>query len=213
MLAVIDNYDSFTYNLVQLVRRCDRSADVAIWRNDGLTIADLCQQAPEALIISPGPGAPEQAGICVPAIRALAGLAPILGICLGMQCVVRALGGQITCAKRLVHGKTSEIFHDRRGLHADLANPFSAARYHSLSAWRDSLPEMLCITAWTADGEIMGVQHRYQPLYGIQYHPESFMTADGELVMKRFLGEVTRHIRDTGAPQQLGFMQSGSSTD
>ena len=186
MILMIDNYDSFTYNLVQYLR--EMTADVAVYRNDALTVAQAEALAPRALVISPGPGRPEDAGISCDLIRACAGRIPILGVCLGHQAIGLTCGARITYSQRLMHGKTSEITSDGEGLFKGLGNrPFKAMRYHSLAIDRATLPDCLAVTATAEDGEIMGVRHRTQETHGIQFHPESIMTPAGKRILRNFL--------------------------
>ena len=186
MILMIDNYDSFTYNLVQYLR--EMTADVAVYRNDALTVAQAEALAPRALVISPGPGRPEDAGISCDLIRACAGRMPILGVCLGHQAIGLTCGARITYSQRLMHGKTSEITSDGEGLFKGLGNrPFKAMRYHSLAVDRATLPDCLAVTATAEDGEIMGVRHRTQETHGIQFHPESIMTPAGKRILRNFL--------------------------
>jgi len=189
MLLMIDNYDSFTYNLVQYFAELGETVEVH--RNDKITVAEVAARRPDRLVISPGPCSPDQAGISVAAIRELAGHLPILGVCLGHQAIGQAFGGRIVRAERLMHGKTSPVYHDGRELFQGLANPFDATRYHSLLIERASLPAALEITAWTADEEIMGVRHRELPLWGVQFHPESILTVEGKQLLANFL-EMTK---------------------
>ena len=189
MLLMIDNYDSFTYNLVQYFAELGETVEVH--RNDKITVAEVAARRPDRLVISPGPCSPDQAGISVAAVRELAGHLPILGVCLGHQAIGQAFGGRIVRAERLMHGKTSPVYHDGRELFQGLANPFDATRYHSLLIERASLPDVLEITAWTADEEIMGVRHRELPLWGVQFHPESILTVAGKPLLRNFL-EMTR---------------------
>jgi anthranilate synthase/aminodeoxychorismate synthase-like glutamine amidotransferase len=193
MILMIDNYDSFTYNLVQYLR--EMTGEVQVVRNDMLTVADLERLAPTALVISPGPGRPEDAGISCDAIRHFSGRIPILGVCLGHQSIGLVFGGRIVHAKRLMHGKTSDITSDGRNLFESLARPFKAMRYHSLAIERASLPDVLEITAEAEDGEIMGLRHRTHPTEGIQFHPESIMTPVGKRILRNFLKLAERHIR------------------
>jgi len=187
MIAVLDNYDSFTYNLVQYL--LEMTADVAVFRNDALTVEELARQEPKALLISPGPGRPEEAGITCDAIRFFAGRVPILGVCLGHQAIGHVYGARIVSAQRLMHGKTSEITCDGQGLFAGLGDrPFKAMRYHSLAVAREGFPDAtLMITATAEDGEIMGLRHRQHPIEGIQFHPESIMTPVGKRILRNFL--------------------------
>ena len=185
MLLMIDNYDSFTYNLVQYF--LELGEEVKVIRNDKLTLADIEQLTPERLVISPGPCTPKEAGISVSAIRKFAGRIPLLGICLGHQSITEAFGGRVVRAERLMHGKTSPILHDNSKLFQGLSNPFTATRYHSLIAERESFPDSLKITAWTEEGEIMGLQHRELPVWGVQFHPESILTTVGMDLLNNFL--------------------------
>jgi anthranilate synthase/aminodeoxychorismate synthase-like glutamine amidotransferase len=185
MLLVIDNYDSFTYNLVQYLG--ELGEDVEVRRNDALSVADVQAMAPQRLVISPGPCTPNEAGISVELIRTLAGKLPILGVCLGHQCVGAAYGGHIVRAAQIMHGKTSPIEHDGRTIFAGLPNPFDATRYHSLVIARDAVPDCLEVSARTPDGEIMAVRHREFLLEGIQFHPESILTLQGKALLKNFL--------------------------
>lgn len=191
MLLMIDNYDSFTYNLVQYFG--ELGITVHVVRNDQLTVTEITRYAPQYLVISPGPCTPTEAGISLPAISAFAGKIPILGVCLGHQSIGQAFGGQIVHARQVMHGKTSPIHHRGTGLFHGLANPFTATRYHSLVIARDSVPDCLEITAWTETpsgelDEIMGVQHKTLPVYGVQFHPESILTEQGHDLLKNFLG-------------------------
>jgi anthranilate synthase component 2 len=190
MLLVIDNYDSFTYNLVQHLG--ELGADVRVFRNDRITLEGIRRLRPRQLVISPGPCTPAEAGISVEAVRALAGEMPILGVCLGHQCIAEAFGGVIVRAQAVMHGKTSMIHHDGRGVYAGLPNPFEATRYHSLVVRPDSVPDSLAVTSWTlaADGsraEIMGLRHRELPVEGVQFHPESILTSAGKALLANFL--------------------------
>jgi anthranilate synthase/aminodeoxychorismate synthase-like glutamine amidotransferase len=186
MILMIDNYDSFTYNLVQYLR--EMAADVQVVRNDALTVADIEKLAPEAIVISPGPGRPEDAGISCDVIRAFAGKIPILGVCLGHQAIGLVYGGKVVHAKKLMHGKTSDITCDGQGIFKGLdSRPFKAMRYHSLAIDKDTLPDCLAISATTDDGEIMGLRHKTLPIEGIQFHPESIMTPVGKRILRNFL--------------------------
>ena len=189
MLLMIDNYDSFTYNLVQYFG--ELGEDVHVFRNDALTLNDIAAMRPQRLVISPGPCTPAEAGISVAAITEFAGKLPILGVCLGHQSIGAAFGGEIVHAKQLMHGKTSPVIHEGRGVFAGLPNPLTVTRYHSLAIRRDALPDCLETTAWTADGEIMGVRHRHMPpncpLEGVQFHPESIQTECGHALLDNFL--------------------------
>ncbi|MES9874040.1 MAG: aminodeoxychorismate/anthranilate synthase component II [Candidatus Sedimenticola sp. PURPLELP] len=190
MLLMIDNYDSFTYNLVQYFG--ELGADVHVHRNDEITIDQIGEMNPDHLVISPGPCTPNEAGISVEAIKTFAGRLPILGVCLGHQSIGQAFGGKIVHAREVMHGKTSPIYHADTGIFSDLNNPYEATRYHSLVIDKESLPECLEITAWTrtSDGEmdeIMGVRHKEYDIQGVQYHPESILTEHGHDLLKNFL--------------------------
>lgn len=185
MILVIDNYDSFTYNLVQYLG--ELGADLQIFRNDALTIEDIEQLAPERILISPGPCTPKEAGISVEAIKRFAGRLPLLGVCLGHQSLAYAFGGQIVQAPRLMHGKTSMIHHDGKTIFENLPNPFEATRYHSLIVKRDTLPGEFEISAETVEGEIMGLRHTPTGTEGVQFHPESILTASGMELLRNFL--------------------------
>jgi anthranilate synthase component 2 len=185
MLLMIDNYDSFTFNLVQYF--AELGEEVKVLRNDEVDIAGIEALRPERLVLSPGPCSPAEAGICVPAIRHFAGKLPILGVCLGHQSIGAALGGHIVRAQRQMHGKTSVIRTDQRGVYTDLPREFTVIRYHSLAIAPDSLPAELVVTATSEDGEIMGVRHRTLPIEGVQFHPESILTEHGHAMLKNFL--------------------------
>ena len=185
MIAVIDNYDSFTYNLVQYLGTL--GAEIEVYRNDAITAEDLAKRPLEGLVISPGPGEPRDAGISEAAIRTLAGAIPILGVCLGHQALGEVYGGRVVRAARLMHGKTSPILHHGRGLFAGIENPFEATRYHSLIVERETLPADFEITAWTPEGEIMGLKHKAHETWGVQFHPESVLTAPGLALVENFL--------------------------
>jgi len=184
-LLLIDNYDSFTYNLVQAFLMLGAAVDVH--RNDRITVEEAQALAPTHVCVSPGPGTPAAAGVSVAMIKAFAGRVPILGVCLGHQALVEACDGQVVRADRLMHGKASQVLHDRRGLFEELPSPFDAGRYHSLIAERQSLPAELEVTAWTAEGEIMGVRHRSLAMEGVQFHPESVLTPLGPQMLANFL--------------------------
>ena len=184
-LLLIDNYDSFTYNLVQAFLVL--GADVFVHRNDAITVAEAQALAPTHLCISPGPGTPQGAGVSMGMIEAFAGRVPVFGVCLGHQSLVEVFGGKVVRAGRLMHGKTSLVHHDGRGVFTGLPNPFQAGRYHSLIAQRDTIPPSLEVTAWTPEGEIMGVRHRELMVEGVQFHPESILTPDGPVLMGNFL--------------------------
>jgi len=185
MLLVIDNYDSFTYNLVQYLGELGQA--VRVVRNDEIAAADIGALAPTHLVISPGPCTPNEAGISLEAIRLWAGKIPIFGVCLGHQSIGQAFGGNIVRAARVMHGKTSKIFHDEKGVFAGLPNPFEATRYHSLLIERASVPDCLEVTAKTWDEEIMAVRHKTLPVEGVQFHPESFLTTVGKDLLRNFL--------------------------
>jgi anthranilate synthase component 2 len=185
MLLMIDNYDSFTYNLVQYLR--ELGEEVEVYRNDKISLEEIEKLAPARLVVSPGPCTPNDAGISVDVIKYFAGKLPILGVCLGHQSIGQAFGGKVVRADRLMHGKTSPVFHDNRELFVGLPDPFDATRYHSLIVERSSLPDCLEITAWTAEGEIMGMRHRDLPVWGMQFHPESILTVSGMDMLKNFL--------------------------
>ncbi|MDA8169127.1 MAG: aminodeoxychorismate/anthranilate synthase component II [Nitrospiraceae bacterium] len=185
MLLMIDNYDSFTYNLVQYLG--ELGEDVRVFRNNRITIPEIEQMRPERIVISPGPCTPKEAGISIDVIKAFAGRVPVLGVCLGHQSIGAAYGGEIIRAPRLMHGKTSLIYHDGKGLFEGLPNPFEATRYHSLIIKRETLPGCLEITAWTEQGEIMGVRHKEAFVEGVQFHPESILTTSGKDLLRNFI--------------------------
>lgn len=187
MLLMIDNYDSFTYNLVQYFG--ELGEEVMVFRNDEITSDEVARLQPERIVISPGPCTPNEAGISVSLIDHYNDKVPILGVCLGHQSIGQAFGGKIIHARQLMHGKTSPIFHKGTGVFRDLPNPFTATRYHSLVIERESLPECLEITAWTEDGEIMGVRHKSLPVEGLQFHPESILTEYGHRLLENFLSQ------------------------
>jgi para-aminobenzoate synthetase component 2 len=192
MLLVIDNYDSFTFNLVQylgeLADAHPLAADVRVERNDALSLAEIRRLAPKAVLISPGPGDPDQAGVCLEVLRELGPELPILGVCLGHQCLGQVFGGQVVRARELMHGKTSAVHHSGVGVFEGLPEPLTATRYHSLIVDRPSLPETLEVTAWLEDGTIMGLRHRQWPhLQGVQFHPESVLTESGHALLANFL--------------------------
>jgi len=186
MVVVIDNYDSFTYNLVQFLG--ELGAELHVYRNDRLTMEEMEEQAPSHVVISPGPGRPEDGGISNEVIRHFHTKVPILGVCLGHQCIAQVFGGQVGRAPRLMHGKTSPIYHTGQGIFAHLPNPFTATRYHSLIV-REPLPPDLEATAFTLEGEVMGIRHRSGPTYGVQFHPESILTTEGKRLLENFLLE------------------------
>ena len=196
MLLVIDNYDSFTYNLVQYFG--ELGAEIVVRRNDEITIPEIETLSPERIVVSPGPCTPTEAGISCETIRHFGGKVPVLGVCLGHQSIGQVYGGDVIRADRLMHGKTSPIHHDGRSVFAGLPSPFTATRYHSLAVRRETLPDELEVTAWTADGEIMGLAHRTRPIHGVQFHPESIMTSEGARLLTQALAHITRpesHVR------------------
>jgi len=184
-LLVIDNYDSFTFNLVQYLGELGAHCDVV--RNDEITVDQVLAMHLDGLVISPGPCTPNEAGISMESVTRCSGELPILGVCLGHQSIGAAMGGEVVRARSVMHGKTSQIRHDGRGIFAGLPNPFTATRYHSLAIRRESLPPDLEVTAEAEDGEIMGVQHRWLPVYGVQFHPESILTTAGKSLLRNFL--------------------------
>jgi anthranilate synthase/aminodeoxychorismate synthase-like glutamine amidotransferase len=189
-ILMIDNYDSFTFNLVQYLG--ELGAQVTVRRNDAIDLAGVRALAPDAIVLSPGPCTPHQAGISVALIRAMAGELPILGVCLGHQCIGEAFGGKVVRAGRLMHGKTSPILHDSRTIFAGLPTPFEAIRYHSLLVEPESMPACLEVSAWTAEGEIMGLRHKQLAVEGVQFHPESILTQHGKELLKNFLAGAMR---------------------
>lgn len=182
---MIDNYDSFTYNLVQYLR--ELGEELKVYRNDQITISRIEKLSPSRIVISPGPGMPKNAGVSEAVILHFAGKLPVLGVCLGHQAIGEVFGGKIVRAKNIMHGKTSKIYHDGKNLFKGLPNPFDATRYHSLVVEKDSLPEELEISAWTDDGEIMGLRHKNFKIEGVQFHPESVLTKTGKALLKNFL--------------------------
>jgi anthranilate synthase/aminodeoxychorismate synthase-like glutamine amidotransferase len=184
MILLIDNYDSFTYNLVQLLEQMDQVVNV--FRNDQIDMAGIEGLKPSALMVSPGPGTPADSGISIDAIGRLGSRIPVFGVCLGHQAIAVAFGGRVIRADRIMHGKTSRIFHDGHTIYRDLANPFEAVRYHSLIVEKDSLPQCLEISAWTEQGEIMGLRHRKFRIEGVQFHPESILTEAGKNLLQNF---------------------------
>ena len=192
MIAIIDNYDSFTYNLVQRLGELDAALDIRVYRNDQITVGELASTEPDRIILSPGPCTPNEAGISVECVQQLAGKIPLLGVCLGHQSIGQAFGAKIVRAERLMHGKTDAIHHANGPLFDGLESPFQATRYHSLIIQPDSLPAEFEVTAWSQlpernDREIMAIAHRQWPLFGLQFHPESFLTLDGTEILRRFL--------------------------
>jgi anthranilate synthase/aminodeoxychorismate synthase-like glutamine amidotransferase len=186
MILVIDNYDSFTYNLVQYLG--ELGAELRVVRNDAIDTDGVAALAPERIVISPGPGTPDDAGVSLSLIRRLGERTPILGVCLGHQAIGQAFGGAVARAKAQMHGKTSDVRHDGRGVFAGLSNPLTATRYHSLVILPHTVPADLEVTAWAEDGEIMGVRHRHWPVEGVQFHPESILTVEGKRLLGNFLG-------------------------
>jgi anthranilate synthase/aminodeoxychorismate synthase-like glutamine amidotransferase len=184
MILLIDNYDSFTYNLVQILEQLDQ--EVKVFRNDRIDIQGIKALHPSAMVVSPGPGTPARTGVCLDAINHLGPTIPILGVCLGHQAIAASYGAKVVRADRIMHGKTSMIFHDGRSIFNDLTNPFEAVRYHSLIVEKDTVPACLEISAWTADGEIMGLRHRKYPVEGVQFHPESILTETGTTILQNF---------------------------
>ena len=194
MLLVLDNYDSFTFNLVQYLGELavdhPISADLRVERNDALSLEQIRELAPDAILISPGPGDPDQSGVCLQVLQELSPNIPTLGVCLGHQSIAQVYGGKVVRAKELIHGKTSPVLHAGQGVFAGLSNPLTATRYHSLIAERESLPDCLEITAWLEDGTIMGLRHRAYPhLQGVQFHPESVLTQEGHQLLANFLAQ------------------------
>jgi anthranilate synthase/aminodeoxychorismate synthase-like glutamine amidotransferase len=185
VLLILDNYDSFTYNLVQYFG--ELGCEPVVRRNDAISVDEIAKLKPTHICISPGPGRPAEAGISEEVVRRFASSVPLLGVCLGHQCIAEVFGGQVVQAERLMHGKTSEIHHDGSGVFAGLPNPFSATRYHSLIVAPESLPNELAVSAKTAEGEVMGLQHREFPLHGVQFHPESILTGQGKKLLANFL--------------------------
>jgi para-aminobenzoate synthetase component II len=185
MILVIDNYDSFTYNLVQYLG--ELGAEVEVYRNDAIDLAGIERRGPEGILISPGPGTPDDAGITLDVVRSFGGKLPLFGVCLGHQAIGQAFGGRVVRAPRLMHGRTSPIEHDGRGVFRGLPSPFLATRYHSLIVDRDTLSPDFEVTAWTAENELMGVRHRRFAIEGVQFHPESFLTEHGHAILQNFL--------------------------
>lgn len=185
MILMIDNYDSFTFNLVQFLGELGQ--ELVVKRNDEVTISDIEQMKPDFLMISPGPCSPNEAGISMDAIKYFAGKIPIFGVCLGHQSIAQVFGGDVVRADRLMHGKTSLMYHDEKTLFADIPNPFTATRYHSLIVKKETLPECLEVTSWTEEGEIMALRHKTLPIEGVQFHPESIMTSHGKELLQNFI--------------------------
>ena len=196
MILMIDNYDSFTWNLVQYIGEIAETPRVV--RNDEIAVEEIERLKPDAIVISPGPGRPKDAGICLDVVRRYSGTIPLLGVCLGHQCIGEAFGGTIVRAERLVHGKTSAVIHTGRGIFLDIDNPFQATRYHSLLIARDGLPASLDVIAWTPENEIMAIRHREHETWGVQFHPESILTIQGKDLLRNFL-RITAGLRPAGA--------------
>ncbi len=191
MLVIIDNYDSFTYNIVQTIAGNfldeGKKGDIRVFRNDKTTVEEIADLQPDQILISPGPCTPSQAGISIATIKHFSGKVPILGVCLGHQSIAAAFGGDVVRASRIMHGKTSPVYHNNEGIFAGLDNPFDGMRYHSLIVKKETVPDCLAITAWTAEGEIMGLRHKALNVEGVQFHPESIMTPDGIQLLKNFI--------------------------
>ncbi|EIJ80062.1 para-aminobenzoate/anthranilate synthase glutamine amidotransferase component II [Bacillus methanolicus PB1] len=201
MIFMIDNYDSFTYNLVQYLGELGQ--DLLVKRNDQVTVDEIVQLSPKYIMISPGPCSPNEAGISMEAIRYFAGKVPVFGVCLGHQSIAQVFHGEVVQAERFMHGKTSLIFHDGKTIFNDLPNPFPATRYHSLIVKRETLPDCLEVSAWTEEGEIMALRHKYLPVEGVQFHPESIMTAAGKQLLRNFVeyyhaNQQTSTLKSTG---------------
>lgn len=190
MILMIDNYDSFTYNLVQYLG--EMGEELKVIRNDQTSLQEINELQPQFLMISPGPCSPNEAGISLQAIQHCAGMTPIFGVCLGHQAIAQVFGGEVVRAERLMHGKTSLVYHDGKTIFAGLDNPFPAARYHSLIVEKDSLPDSLEVSAWTAEGEIMGLRHKSLPIEGVQFHPESILTTSGKQLLRNFISVYKR---------------------
>ena len=193
MLVIIDNYDSFTYNIVQTIagnlQKDGLQRDIRVFRNDKISIKEITDLGPDQILISPGPCTPAQAGISIDTIRHFSGKIPLLGVCLGHQSIGEAFGGVVIRASRIMHGKTSPIYHDNKGVFEGLPNPFDGMRYHSLIVEKTSLPDCLEVSAWTEEGEIMGLRHKKMDVEGVQFHPESIMTPAGITLLKNFMGK------------------------
>jgi anthranilate synthase/aminodeoxychorismate synthase-like glutamine amidotransferase len=196
MILLIDNYDSFTYNLVQIL--AGQGAELRVFRNDALTVEAAANLKPQGVVISPGPCTPKEAGISVDLIRRLTGTVPILGVCLGHQALGAAFGAVVSNAQRIMHGKTSMVTHDQSALYRGLKNPFPAGRYHSLAVRRETVPAEMIVDATSEDGEIMGLRHREHPTYGVQFHPESVLTPSGKRVLRNFLDIVATRKQAKG---------------
>jgi para-aminobenzoate synthetase component 2 len=190
MILMIDNYDSFTFNLVQFLGELGQ--ELVVKRNDEVTIEEIEELAPSFLMVSPGPCSPNEAGISMRVIEHFAGKIPIFGVCLGHQSIAQVFGGDVVRASRLMHGKTSQMYHDGKTIFADIPNPFTATRYHSLIVKKETLPDCLEISSWTEEGEIMGIRHKTLPVEGVQFHPESIMTSHGKELLKNFITHYSR---------------------
>ena len=188
MILVVDNYDSFTYNLVQYLG--ELGAEVAVVRNDAVSVDEVRERAPAGVLISPGPGRPEDAGVSLELIAELGAATPVFGVCLGHQCIAQHFGAAIVRADRLMHGRTSAIQHEGKGVFLDLPSPLTATRYHSLIVARETVPDSLEVTAWTGENEIMGIRHRALPIEGVQFHPESFLTEHGHALLGNWLSSI-----------------------
>jgi len=193
MLVIIDNYDSFTYNIVQTIAgnalKNHENTDIKVFRNDKIGVEEIAAMKPDRILVSPGPCTPSEAGISIDVIRYFGGKIPLLGVCLGHQSIGEAFGGKVIRASRIMHGKTSPVYHDNKGVFSGLPNPFDGMRYHSLLVDNDTVPECFEISAWTAEGEIMGLRHREMDIEGVQFHPESIMTPAGVILLKNFMME------------------------
>lgn len=196
MIYMIDNYDSFTYNLVQYLG--ELGEELVVKRNDEISISEISSLQPKFLMISPGPCSPNEAGISMKAIEAFAGKIPVFGVCLGHQSIAQVFGGDVVQAERLMHGKTSEIYHDGKTIFKGLPNPFPATRYHSLIVKKETLPSCLKVSAWTAEGEIMAIRHKELPVEGVQFHPESIMTAAGKELLQNFISHYKTSLQTEG---------------
>ncbi|MBG9546819.1 aminodeoxychorismate/anthranilate synthase component II [Cytobacillus firmus] len=196
MIYMIDNYDSFTYNLVQYLG--ELGEELVVKRNDETSISEIGSMQPKFLMISPGPCSPNEAGISLKAIEAFADKIPVFGVCLGHQSIAQVFGGDVVQAERLMHGKTSDIFHDGKTIFKDLPNPFPATRYHSLIVKKETLPECLEVSAWTAEGEIMAIRHKELPVEGVQFHPESIMTTAGKELLQNFIQHYKAELQAEG---------------
>ncbi|AGF79447.1 glutamine amidotransferase of anthranilate synthase or aminodeoxychorismate synthase [Desulfocapsa sulfexigens DSM 10523] len=193
MLVIIDNYDSFTYNIVQTIAgnalKNQENTDIKVFRNDKIGVEEIAAMKPDRILVSPGPCTPSEAGVSIDVIRYFGGKIPLLGVCLGHQSIGEAFGGKVIRASRIMHGKTSPVYHDNKGVFSGLPNPFDGMRYHSLLVDNHTVPECFEISAWTAEGEIMGLRHREMDLEGVQFHPESIMTPAGVTLLKNFMME------------------------